>query len=60
MELRVIELIRVGLRNKQIARQFSISEKTVKVHLNNIYRKLGLQNRYMLAEFSRKLKRRVR
>ncbi len=60
MELRVTELIRVGLRNEQIARELSISEKTVKIHLNKIYRQLGLQNRYMLAEFSRKRKRRVR
>ena len=40
-----------GLRNKEIARQLNISEKTVKSHLNNIFQKLGLEGRFALALF---------
>jgi DNA-binding NarL/FixJ family response regulator len=38
-----------GLSNKQIARELAVGEGTVKIHLHNIYRKLGLQNRSELA-----------
>lgn len=41
-----------GLRNKEIAKQLSISEKTVKSHLNNIFRKVGVDNRTALALFA--------
>ena len=34
-----------GLSTKQISRELWISEKTVKFHLTNIYRKLGVHNR---------------
>ena len=48
MELKIIELVVVGLSNKEIAKKLSISEKTVKAHLTNIFMKLGLRNRYQL------------
>jgi len=35
-----------GMLNKQIAWQLKISEKTVKSHLNNIFRKLRVDNRF--------------
>jgi DNA-binding NarL/FixJ family response regulator len=47
-QLKIIELIANGLTNKEIANEFSISEKTVKAHLTSIFAKLGLQNRYQL------------
>ena len=34
-----------GLSNKQIARQFWLSEQTIKFHLTNVYRKLGVGSR---------------
>lgn len=38
-----------GLRNKQIALRLNISTKTVKGHLNNIFRKLRVDNRFALG-----------
>jgi DNA-binding CsgD family transcriptional regulator len=38
-----------GLRNRQIANEFGISEETVKKHLATIYGKLALQGRVALA-----------
>ncbi len=47
----VAEVVR-GLRNKEIAHRLRISEKTVKAHLNTIFRKLGVSNRMALALLS--------
>jgi DNA-binding NarL/FixJ family response regulator len=38
-----------GLRNRQIADEFGISEETVKKHLATIYGKLALRGRVALA-----------
>jgi DNA-binding NarL/FixJ family response regulator len=38
-----------GLRNKEIAAHLNISAKTVKSHLNNIFRKFQVDNRLALA-----------
>ena len=38
-----------GLRNRQIAREFDISEETVKKHLATIYGKLAISGRVALA-----------
>ena len=42
-------LVAEGLSNKEIARRLEISDGTVKVHLQQIYSKLGIRNRTMLA-----------
>jgi DNA-binding NarL/FixJ family response regulator len=60
MESKVIELIAQGYSNKEIASKLSISEKTVKAHLTNIFMKLNLENRYQLIVYGAQLKRRVR
>lgn len=44
-EREIVTLVADGLRNKEIAHRLDIAEGTVKVHLNNIYRKLGVDNR---------------
>jgi DNA-binding NarL/FixJ family response regulator len=44
-ELEVLELIREGNRNKQIADQLSISEATVNFHIKNIVDKLQANDR---------------
>jgi DNA-binding NarL/FixJ family response regulator len=44
-ELEIVRLLGRGLSNKQIATELWITVQTVKFHLTNIYRKLGLPNR---------------
>ncbi|MFB0528042.1 MAG: response regulator [bacterium] len=44
-EVRVLKLVASGNTNKEIAKKLFMSEKTVKNHLNHIYRKLGVKNR---------------
>lgn len=51
-ELEVVTLITEGYTNKDIAKQFTISEETVKRHLTNIFNKLGVGNRLELALFA--------
>src|SRR2546421_515513 len=40
-ELEIVRVVVSGFTNKQIARQFSISESTVKRHVTHIFDKLG-------------------
>lgn len=47
-EQQIAEKILEGLPNKVIASQLFISERTVKFHCHNIYRKLEIRNRYSL------------
>ncbi|ULQ51170.1 LuxR C-terminal-related transcriptional regulator [Flavihumibacter fluvii] len=44
-EQKVVELIAKGLQNKEVADQLHISTVTVKSHLTNIFKKLGVSNR---------------
>jgi two-component system, NarL family, nitrate/nitrite response regulator NarL len=48
-EYEIAGLIAQGLSNKHIARALAISEGTVKIHLHNMYEKLGGVNRTSLA-----------
>jgi two-component system response regulator DegU len=44
-ELRVLQLVAAGQTTVEIAEELFIAEKTVKNHLTNIFRKLGVKNR---------------
>jgi DNA-binding NarL/FixJ family response regulator len=44
-EQEVLELVRQGLANKQIARRLGISERTVKAHLTSIFNAIGVADR---------------
>ena len=48
-ELEIVRMVSEGLRNRAIAARLSISEGTVKVHLHNIYEKLGVGGRLELT-----------
>jgi two-component system, NarL family, nitrate/nitrite response regulator NarL len=51
-ELEIVRMIGQGLRNKAIAERLFISEGTVKIHLHNVYEKLGLTGRLELALYA--------
>jgi len=51
-ELEVVSTVVGGYPNRDIAERFSISVKTVKHHLTNIFDKLGVSNRLELALFA--------
>jgi DNA-binding NarL/FixJ family response regulator len=44
-ELEILRLVAEGHSNSQLARMLWVTEQTVKFHLSNIYRKLGVGNR---------------
>jgi len=52
-EIEIVRMAATGLRNKQIAEKLFISEGTAKIHLHNIYEKLGLSDRLELARYAR-------
>lgn len=51
-ERQVATAVGRGLRNKEIARQMGISEKTVKNHLSTIFRKLKVDNRFAVGLYA--------
>lgn len=51
-EEEVVRYVATGLRNAEVAKKLSISEQTVKVHLNAIFRKLGLRDRVQLVLYA--------
>jgi len=53
-ERKVLALIARGLSNREIARELSISEPTVRTHVSNILRKLGLKSRTQAALYALK------
>jgi DNA-binding NarL/FixJ family response regulator len=52
-EAEVLALVSRGLGNKQIGRTLGITERTVKVHLGNIFRRIGVQDRTSAAMWAR-------
>ncbi|HEY8421523.1 MAG TPA: response regulator transcription factor [Thermoclostridium sp.] len=53
-ELEVLRLIAKGLLNKEIAKTLYISEKTVKNHISNIFKKLQVSDRTQAAVYALK------
>jgi two-component system nitrate/nitrite response regulator NarL len=51
-ELEVVTCIVEGCSNRDIAKQFTISEETVKRHLSNVFDKTGVSTRLELALFA--------
>ena len=51
-EMEVLKLIAEGLYNKEIADRLTISEKTVKNHVSNIFRKINVSDRTQAAVFA--------
>lgn len=51
-EIEVLKLLAEGLFNKEIAYKLSISEKTVKNHVSNIFKKIGVSDRTQAAVYA--------
>ena len=54
-ERELVELVRQGLRNRDIASQLGVTEGTVKVYLHAIFDKVGVDNRTELAMRAKEL-----
>jgi two-component system, NarL family, nitrate/nitrite response regulator NarL len=52
-EQEVTRLVMEGLNNKDIADRLTLSVGTIKIHLHNIYEKLGIRSRLQLAALAR-------
>jgi two-component system nitrate/nitrite response regulator NarL len=48
-ERQIMRLVSEGLSNKAIGRRLNIADGTIKVHLHNIFQKLEINNRTLLA-----------
>ena len=48
-ERELVDLVRQGLRNRDIAAKLGVTEGTVKVYLHAIFDKIGVDNRTELA-----------
>ena len=51
-EVAILGALARGLSNGQIAKELWVAEQTVKFHLTNIYRKLGVANRTEAARYA--------
>jgi DNA-binding NarL/FixJ family response regulator len=51
-EREITLLVSQSFSNKEIARQLGLSEGTVKIHIHNIYRKIGVAKRSALSELA--------
>lgn len=52
-ELEVLRLAAEGRSNRDVAKLLWITDQTVKFHLANVYRKLGVSNRFEAARWAR-------
>ena len=52
-EAQVLDLVALGLANKQIASRLGIRERTVKAHLTSIFTTIGVQDRTQAALWAR-------
>jgi len=50
-ERALLEFLARGLTNRELAREFGVSENTVKFHLSNIFEKLDVKNRAQAISF---------
>ena len=51
-EREIVRLVALGLQNPEIARRLSISDVTVKTHLNNVFHKLEVRDRVGLTLYA--------
>ena len=54
-EREIVRLVALGFHNTEIAQRLSISEVTVKTHLNNVFHKLDARDRVGLTLYAIRL-----
>jgi DNA-binding NarL/FixJ family response regulator len=52
-EVEVLRLLTQGMANKQIGRALGITERTVKVHVGSVFRRIGVTDRISAAMWAR-------
>ncbi len=52
-ELEILQLVSGGRSNRQVAEILWVADQTVKFHLANVYRKLGVRSRFEAARWAR-------
>lgn len=55
-ELEILELIALGLSNKEIAARVFVSENTVKTHSSRVFDKLGARRRTQAVQLGKELR----
>jgi two-component system, NarL family, nitrate/nitrite response regulator NarL len=53
-EIEIVRLVAEGESNGEIAARLVLREGTVKIHLHNVYKKLGIENRVDLTLYAQK------
>lgn len=51
-EREIVRLVALGLRNGEVAQRLTITEATVKTHLNNVFQKLKVRDRVELVRYA--------
>lgn len=51
-EMEVLKCLTIGMYNKEIALKLGISERTVKNHISNLFKKIGVADRTQAAVFA--------
>lgn len=51
-ERQILRLVRTAAKNKEIAYELRLTESTVKVYLNRLFRKAGVTSRFALAQWA--------
>lgn len=50
-ELTIVRLVAMARSNQEIARELSVSVRTVEAHLRNVYAKTGTHNRVQICNW---------
>ena len=51
-ELEIVRLVAAGKKNKEVAEQLAISERTVRTNLTSVFQKLGVRDRIGLVMYA--------
>jgi two-component system, NarL family, response regulator len=51
-EEEIVRHVALGFRNAEVAKKLFVSEQTIKSHLNNVFRKLGIRDRVELTVYA--------